>query len=143
MKNIRVLLAISLLLSGIFVATHIWAAATPPRATKSPKAKKTDTVVADATQTLVQGRGIFRFDTFGDEAFWGDALRLHDAIQGAAFGGVGPGVSPRAALQLGLKVDSDALPKTMVKQLRQGRVDLDSPATTLALLKADSVVGVK
>src|SRR5207249_5104708 len=48
-------------------------------------------------QFMDQGRQIFRFDTFGDEAFWGDNLKLHQAIAGSKFGGVGAGVSPRTA----------------------------------------------
>jgi hypothetical protein len=91
---------------------------------------------------LEDGRRIFRYDTFGDEAFWGDTLQLHKAIEGAALGGVGPGVSPRVALSVGLKVDVDALPPALQNQLRAGRVNLDDPATTLALLKLDAVVGV-
>lgn len=92
---------------------------------------------------IESGRQIFRFDTFGDEVFWGDALKLHRAIAGAANGGVGPGLSPQAALAAGLKVDQDALPRPLQTQLRQGRVDLTDPATTLALLRLDAVVGVK
>lgn len=92
---------------------------------------------------LAEGQAIFRFDTFGDEAFWGGQLRLHEAIAGEANGGVGPGVSPRTALGVGLKVDVDALPAGVIDALRRNQVDLDDPATTLALLRADSVVGVK
>jgi len=89
------------------------------------------------------GKGqIFRFDTFGDETFWGDALRLHTAIAGEKNGGVGPGVSPKTALAVGLKVDLDALPAALQQQLKAGQVDLDDPATTLALLKLNAVVGV-
>ena len=98
---------------------------------------------ANAQRMLVEGKHTFRFDTFGDEAFWTDALQLHRAIEGTQFGGVGPGVSPRTALAVGLKVDSEALPNSLVDQLKQGQVDLDDPATTLALLKLDAVVGVK
>jgi hypothetical protein len=90
-----------------------------------------------------QGRQTFRFDTFGDEAFWGDTLQLHRAIEGTQFGGVGPGLSPNAALALGLKVDIDALPRGLVRQLRQGRVDLNDPAVTLVLLRHDAVLGVQ
>jgi hypothetical protein len=91
-----------------------------------------------------QGKQVFRFDTFGDEDFWGGQLQLHKAIEGAALGGVGPGVSPTTALTAaGLKVDVDALPGKLVSELKQGKVDLDSPATTLALLKLNAVVGVK
>jgi hypothetical protein len=96
-----------------------------------------------AQQLFEQGREIFRFDTFGDEAFWGDALQLHRAIEGEALGGVGPGVSPRTALAVGLKVDSAALPDSLKQALANGEVDLDDPATTLALLKLNAVVGVK
>jgi hypothetical protein len=96
-----------------------------------------------ADKLFREGRRIFRFDTFGDEAFWGDQLRLHEAIAGEELGGVGPGVSPRTALAVGLKVDETALPRPLKKALRRGEVDLDDPATTLALLKLDAVVGVK
>jgi hypothetical protein len=81
-------------------------------------------------RVLTEGRHTFRFDTFGDEAFWGDTLRLHEAIEGSALGGVGPGVSPGTALAVGLKVDVAALPESLVEDLRAGRVDLDSPPTT-------------
>jgi hypothetical protein len=100
-------------------------------------------VERDALQMIKEGKQTFRFDTFGDEAFWGDALRLHQAIAGEKLGGVGPGLSPKAALAAGLKVDMDALPPDLVQQLKQKRVDLDDPATTVALLKLNAVVGVK
>ena len=95
-----------------------------------------------AERTVAEGRRTFRFDTFGDEAFWGDTLKLHQAIEGAEFGGIGSGVSPKTALAVGLKVDVDALPHALMESLRQGRVDLNSPATTLALLRLKAVVGV-
>ena len=100
-------------------------------------------IVANANEFLEEGRNTFRFDTFGDEAFWGDSLQLHQAIEGASLGGVGPGISPSTALSLGLKVDLDALPQPLINQLKQGKVDLNSPATTVALLKLDAVVGIK
>ena len=90
-----------------------------------------------------EGRHVFRYDTFGDEDFWGGTLKLHQAIEGEQFGGVGPGVSPATALAVGLKVDVDALPRSLQKQLKQGKVDLNDPAVTLALLKLNAVVGVK
>jgi hypothetical protein len=89
-----------------------------------------------------QGRRIFRYDTFGDEAFWGGALNLHQAIAGEKLGGAGPGVSPKTALSVGLKVDADALPANLVEQIKAGKVNMDDPATTLALLKLNSVIGV-
>jgi len=98
----------------------------------------------DSGQELIdQGRQTFRFDTFGDQAFWGDTLHLNQAIAGAANGGVGPGVSPRTALSVGLKVDSTALPAAVKQGIANGTVDLDDPAVTLTLLKLNSVVGVK
>lgn len=93
-------------------------------------------------QMMKEGKQTFRFDTFGDRAFWGDTLHLHQAIEGAKFGGVGPGVSPKTALAVGLKVDSDALPQTVITALKQGQVNLNDPAVTLALLKLNAVVGV-
>src|SRR5262245_5499567 len=72
-----------------------------------------DNAISNAAEMVLEGRRIFRFDTYGDEAFWSDTLRLHQAIAGTNLGGVGPGVSPKAALDLGLKVDSDALPKNL------------------------------
>lgn len=80
-----------------------------------------DRIIKNAAVTIEEGRNIFRYDTYGDEAFWGDALQLHQAIQGARFGGVGPGVSPKTALALGLKVDSDALPAHVLSALRRGK----------------------
>jgi hypothetical protein len=97
----------------------------------------------DALQMISEGRQIFRYDTFGDEAFWGDALALHRAIAGEKLGGVGPGVSPKTALEVGLKVDAEAVPPEMAQQIQQGQVNLDDPAVTLALLQLDAVVGVR
>jgi hypothetical protein len=99
-------------------------------------------IATNAASLLLEGRRAFRFDTFGDEVFWGGALRLHEAIAGAGLGGVGPGVSPNTALAVGLKVDLDALPPALVTKLKAGEVDHDSPATTLALLKLRAVVGI-
>jgi hypothetical protein len=96
-----------------------------------------------AMAEIAKGRRTFRYDTFGDEAFWGGALRLHEAIAGEANGGVGAGLSPEDALALGLKVDVAALPPSLRRDLRKGLVDLTDPATTLLLLQLDAVVGVR
>jgi mono/diheme cytochrome c family protein len=84
---------------------------------------------------VAQGRDIFRFDTFGDEAKWTDTLRMHEVI--------GTGVSPATALSVGLKVDAEALPPAVVAGIQNGTVDLNSPDTTVALIKLNAVVGVK
>ena len=99
-------------------------------------------IAAHARRLMEEGRRIFRFDTFGSEAFWGDALQLHKAIAGEKNGGTGGGVSPKAALSVGLKVDTEALPAELVAGIKAGKVDLDDPANTLALLKLNAVVGV-
>ena len=110
----------------------------------SPAVKASfDQMIEDNAQRMLkEGRQIFRDDTFGSEAFWGDTLQLHKAIAGEKNGGVGPGVSPKTALAVGLKVDADALPDSLKAQLEAGTVNLDDPATTIALLKLNAVIGV-
>ena len=103
-----------------------------PRATPSPQAR-----------LIAQGRQIFRFDTFGDQAFWGGQLQLHRAIAGSKNGGVGPGVSPNTALAVGLKVDATKVPKPVAAAIKAGKVNLDDPAVTVTLLKLNAVVGVR
>ncbi len=77
------------------------------------------TRLTKTARLIAEGKEIFRFDTFGDEDFWGGQLRLHEAIQGEAFGGVGPGVSPATALEVGLKVDVKALPQSLAKSVAE------------------------
>src|SRR5215467_8441313 len=111
---------------------------------RDERSERLDNQVSDnARRMLKEGKQIFRFDTFGDEVYWTNKLKLHEAIEGSKFGGVGPGVSPRTALSVGLKVDMDALPADLVQKIRRGQVNLDDPATTLALIKLNSVLGVK
>jgi len=125
----------------VVVAWSLWAQSKKASSQATPSAN--DQIISNNAQELLkQGKEIFRYDTFGDEAFWGDALHLHQAIAGEKQGGVGPGVSPKTALAVGLKVDLDALPASLVDQLKAGKVNLDDPATTLALLKLNAVVGV-
>lgn len=114
-----------------------------PQATgEALRRKAEDPVFAAARRMLEEGRDTFRFETFGDEAFWGDTLHLHEAIQGTEHGGVGGGLTPSAALAVGLKVDVAALPASLVRQLRAGQIDLESVDTTLALLRLNAIVGV-
>lgn len=126
------------------LAVGVWAAQSPPRKKTSPAAQQgyDGLIQANAQRMLDEGKRIFRFDTFGSEDFWGGKLRLHEAIAGAKNGGVGGGVSPKAALSLGLKVDAEAIPAALAAQIKAGKVDLDDPATTVALLKLNAVVGV-
>ncbi len=98
-------------------------------------AGSTDNTVVKQPDLVVQGKQIFRFDTFGDETQWTDALRMHEVISAA--------VDPVTALSVGLKVDAEALPPAVVQGIQNGSVDLKSPATTIALLKLNAVVGLK
>jgi hypothetical protein len=119
------------------------APAEPPGSAPESAAELDRRQLDAALDEIERGRRIFRGDTFGSQAFWGGALRLHEAIAGRANGGVGSGLSPNAALKLGLKVDANALPPALVAAIRRDEVNLDSPATTLALLKLNAVVGVR
>jgi len=92
---------------------------------------------------VTDGKTIFRFDTFGDEDFWSGLLHIDKAIAGSKNGGFGPGVSPNTALKVGLKVDATALPAEVVAGIQSGAISLDDPASTIALLKLNAVVGVK
>ena len=134
--KVRVLAKLALVLLAAAIVVVAWDSEDQNRG----KENSTD---VNAQRMLDEGKQTFRFDTFGDEAFWSDALQLHRALEGAKFGGVGPGVSPATALAVGLKVDSEALPQSLISELKHGRVNLQDPATTLALLKLNAVVGVK
>ena len=125
------------------VAAGVAAFALLSASSRTAKAQTSVATLSYADQLIQEGRKTFRFDTFGDESFWGCQLRLHQAIAGAANGGVGPGVSPEVALAVGLKVDVDALPPDLVLAIKAGKVNLKDPATTIALLKLNAVVGVK
>src|SRR5207237_9145914 len=102
-----------------------------------------DKIDKNSSEMLAEGRKIFRYDTFGSETFWGDQLQLHRAILREKKGGVGEGLSARKALQLGLKADAGKIPKLLLEVLKEGSVSLDDPDTTLELIRADAVVGVK
>jgi hypothetical protein len=99
-------------------------------------------IIDYASRSFIDGRRIFRFDTFGSEDFWGGMLRLHQALAGTANGGIAEGVSPRMALAVGLKVDTEALPASLIQALRGGMVNLEDPAVTLDLLRLNAVVGL-
>jgi len=113
----RVIVTITLLVTATLVLISHSGSVAAHNARQNP-------VVDNAIQKVQQGEQTFRFDTFGDQAFWGDTLKLHQAIEGAGSGGVGPGVSPKTALAVGLKVDVDALPSDLVQKIQKGRVNL-------------------
>jgi hypothetical protein len=98
---------------------------TPPAATAEPQA----TPESSAGQ-VAEGQRVFRFETFADEQLWTDTLRLNEVVE--------KNVDPTTALKVGLKVDADVLPAGILE-----KVDLKSPATTVALLKMNAVVGLQ
>ena len=89
----------------------------------------------DQAALVAQGKDIFRFDTFGDETQWTDTLRMHEVIRTA--------VDPTMAISVGLKVDAEALPPAVVQGIQDKTISLTDPATTVALIKLNAVVGVK
>jgi hypothetical protein len=134
--------AFTLLVASVIGGYSLYGAPAPDSLETRRLSQFDRAIITNARQLVEEGRQTFRFDTFGDESFWGDALQLHQAIKGAKLGGVGPGLSPNAALGLGLKLDVDLLPPAVTNQLRTGKVNLDDPATTVALLKLNAVVGL-
>lgn len=96
---------------------------------------KTSNVTVLDPARVAEGKQTFRFETFGDESQWTDLLRMHEVIAGA--------VDPTTALSVGLKVDAEALPPAVVQGIQDGTISLTSPATTIALLKLNAVVGLK
>jgi mono/diheme cytochrome c family protein len=116
----------------LFVSVAQLAACNPERdAGPVAPSRATAPVVAP---DLTNGQEIFRFDTFGDETFWTDTLGMHEVIRTS--------VSPTTALSVGLKVDANVLPAEVKTGILHGTIDLNAPATTVALLKLGAVVGV-
>src|SRR5689334_24426462 len=123
----------TVLIAGTSIAAligSVFALAAPKHQAPQHPAPFDATITRNSQTMLEEGRKTFRYDTFGSEAFWGDALQLHKAIAGAQNGGVGTGVSPETALAVGLKVDADALPDALKKQIKAAKVNLKDPATT-------------
>lgn len=113
------------------------------KAERAPSGNFDDVIEQHADNMLEEGENVFRYETFGSEAFWGGQLKLHQAIADRNDGGLGDGLKPMDALKLGLKVDVGKLPSILKEVLKDGDVSLEDPDTTLELLRADSVVGVK
>jgi hypothetical protein len=125
------------------VLFFLWGCTSAPTGAPSDSPRSFEEQTDEYSKAMLrEGRRVFRHDTFGSEEFWGGKLRLHEAIAGTRNGGSGPGLTPRQALQLGLKVDVAALPPTVVEAIKGGKADLDSADTTLALLQANAVLGV-
>ena len=100
-----------------------------------------NSIEKNANEMLEKGKAVFRFETFGDESFWTDKLQLHKVLVDKEHGGIGEGLTPKAALAMGLKVDLHALPQVLKQKIKEGKF-LDDPRVTLELLRLNAVVGV-
>src|SRR5215813_2502083 len=124
-----------ILFSGVFLIAVI--VALSAQNSNDQNSKKESQFLGSAErnskQLISEGRQIFRFDTFGDEAFWGGTLQLHQAINT---------LKPSDALALGLKIDADALTHPQINAIRKGTINLNDPAVTLQLIKQNAVLGV-
>jgi len=128
--------ALSILVSLALISCGLQPASPPVTTENADHATK-----EYADRLFAEGQRIFRFDTFGSEVFW-TQTGLHRAIAGEKNGGVGPGVSPKKALELGLKVDALKVPPTIATLVATGKANMDDPGVTLQLLKANAVLGV-
>ena len=129
--------------SLIVIVVFMQCSKTFEKADIDPLSRKEHAVSSKKSKSLVaQGKEIFRFDDFGDKDFWSGLLHIDKAILGANNGGFGPGVSPAAALAIGLKVDVDALPADVRAGITSGAIKLNDPANTITLLKLNAVVGI-
>src|SRR6266576_946895 len=139
MSRVRTVLLTTFSVAGVFVGfllQHL------TRVSASDYQNRDRAVDFHALGMIDRGRNTFRYDTFGDKDYWGGTLQIHKAIEGQKLGGVGPGVDPQTALAVGLKVDADALPESLIRALKAGNINLKDPAVTVALLKLNSVVGL-
>ena len=141
----------STVITGALVALMLGCVGNPTYVQTNPAVKNeqhspgdfNDEIARNSKRMLEEGGQIFRHDTFGSEDFWSGKLHLNQAIAGERFGGVGHGLEPKDALQLGLKVDTGVLSKILFEAIKGGKVDLGDVKTTMELLKADAVVGVQ
>ena len=139
MSRVRALLLTTFSVAGVFVGFLLQHSM---RVSASEYQRGDRAVDFHALGMIDRGRNTFRYDTFGDQDFWGGTLQIHKAIKGQSLGGVGPGVDPATALAVGIKVDEDALPDSLIRALKAGNVNLKDPAVTVALLKLNSIVGL-
>jgi hypothetical protein len=145
MKKNKVFFVLSVLM--FFIASSVLI-----QCSTQPKARNTPDIAGDpgdwsqsvrknADDMMEKGQAVFRYETFGDEVFWTDKLQLHKVLVSTKHGGIGEGLTPKAALAAGLKVDLHALPQVLKQQIKEGKF-LDDPLVTYTLLKLNAVVGV-
>jgi hypothetical protein len=129
MNRLHIVVSLTAVLLGLATITVLGAKHASQKTTSQFLGSAED----NSKQLIDQGRQVFRFDTFGDQVFWGGQLQLHQAINT---------LTPRNALALGLKVDSDALSPSTIEAIKHGKVNLDDPAVTRLLIKQNAVLGV-
>jgi hypothetical protein len=138
--------SLSVLSLALAVACHSPAPAETPQniaVKEAPAESYQKAIDGNAQKMLEAGRNVFRDETFGSEHYWGDKLRLHEVIAGEKHGGKGPGVTPRQALALGLRVDFGRIPSALGSVIKGGTLSFDDAENTNNLLKHDAVIGVK
>src|SRR5687767_12459594 len=95
-KTILVALSVLSALPLVFVTQCSTKKSLRTEADESGNANAWDASInSNANEMLDKGRAVFRFETFGDEAFWTDKLQLHKIIADKGAGGNGDGLSPR------------------------------------------------
>ncbi|MDQ3013021.1 MAG: hypothetical protein M3X11_20215 [Acidobacteriota bacterium] len=136
------------LLIGAFIALAGYAAtisgSSQNRMTPSDGPANAGTPAARQDGNAASGREVFRFETFGNEGFWTDAVRLPKGVKDAK-------VTPVQALKLGLMVDVEALDaatqQAVAAELKtdlsaKNAPMLNDPKTTMKLLEANAVIGM-
>jgi hypothetical protein len=132
-RSTRIAVGVGTLVFGAVFVVTVRTAASPPAVALSPTTSRADRT-AQSRSRPADGQAIFRYHSFGDEQLWTDQLQMHVVIESA--------VDPLTALAVGLKVDVEAIPPEVQRAIGAGRVDLTSPATTVALIGLNAVVGV-
>ena len=104
----------------------------------------TEAPVVHAVGNVASGQQVFRMETFGNEGFWTDALRLQQGMMATR-------MTPLKALQLGLMIDSDALDATTRAAFTaEGRTDLSAinaptlndPAALIRVINENALIGI-
>jgi hypothetical protein len=132
--SVRIAVGVGTLVFGAVFVFAVGTAASPPAVARSPMIGHADRGIQNSSKPPADGQSIFRLVTFGDEQLWTDQLQMHVVIESA--------VDPLTALGVGLKVDVDAIPPEVQTALGTGQIDLRDPATTVALIKLNAVVGI-
>src|SRR5262245_65535267 len=96
--KLKTMIVATIGVAGVFGAMIVTAAPRPKDSVAALAQKGVETENAQHEQAmLAEGKKTFRYETFGSEAFWGDALQLHKDIAGEQNGGRGPGVQATEA----------------------------------------------